>query len=250
MWRIWFLLCGVFLTACVTEGPRLPDPRPKDAARLNADLGFGYLSQDRPDIAGAKFERALQLDSKLAAAHYGLGLIHQREGATVQARAAMDQARRYLDASPSSLRYSLADWYCDNDSPEISQQLLARGLADAQADAVLRWGRCLQSQGDMAAAEAALLKGLQQRPQSAQLVLGLVAVTVYQQDWLRAQDLLGRYEALAPITAQSALLGQQIFAAVGDSDRAREYARRAEELSVSRNQPGRSGRSDGGGRGY
>jgi Tfp pilus assembly protein PilF len=81
-------------------------------------------------------------------------------------------------------------------------------------------------------------------------VLGLVAVTVYQQDWLRAQDLLGRYEALAPITAQSAVLGQQIFQALGEAAKAGEYARRAEDLSASRSQPARSGRSEGGSLGY
>lgn len=248
MWRCWLFLLGLCLSACVTEGPQLPDPRPKDAARLNADLGFGYLSQERPDIAALKFERALELDASLAPAHYGRGLILQRQGATVEARNAMDQARRYLGKDEAKLRFGLADWYCDNDSPDISQQLLARGLADAQADAVLRWGRCLQSQGNIAAAEDALLRGLQQRPQSAQLVLGLVAVTVYQQDWLRAKDLLARYEALAPLTAQSAVLGQQIHQALGEMDLAREYARLAEELSSAGS--GREGRRNGGSRGY
>jgi len=59
-------------------------------ARAQSDLAYAYALTGRFDDATAAQQAALKLDPRLAAAHYGLGLLDARRGDTAAARRRFD----------------------------------------------------------------------------------------------------------------------------------------------------------------
>mgnify|MGYP000291848950 CR=1 FL=1 len=228
----------LLLAACVSTGGnngRIGTPDPDEAARLYVELGFGYLKQDRLEIAEEKFARALELDPRRAAAMFGQGLVRHRQGRTVEGRKAVDRATRYIgDDEP--LRRSVADWYCRVGAVDAAQEVLAPALRREEADAVLLLGRCLAANGQREAGETLLLEALREQPQSGRLLLGIAAMAAEQQDWLRAQAFLRRYEGVAPATSSSALLGLRIARALDDDAAEAAYLRLLERLKPGSSQ--------------
>ena len=82
-------------------------------ALAHSSLGYIYMLRGNSDLARASFERAIDLDVRLAAAHNGRGMVLAREErmrseALVSFREALDLDPEYLDAR-YNLGVTLAD---------------------------------------------------------------------------------------------------------------------------------------------
>lgn len=228
--RVFALLLSLGLAACVTEGETLRPPEPLAAAKLYTELGFGYLRQDRFDLAQEKFAKALELDPGRGLAMFGEGMVYYRQGKTIEGRAAVDRAARKV-GTDLALRNAIADWYCEVGAVDAARSLLDGALRQFESDAVLRMGRCLRGNGFAAQADTLWREALAATPDSGQLLIGLAAYDVRQRDWARARMHLDRYARIAPPTEQSAWLGLQVAIAFEDEPARQRHARVLERLS-------------------
>jgi Tfp pilus assembly protein PilF len=73
------------------------------AAQANVYLGAIYLDQGEAEKALVEYQKALQVDPKLAAAHFGLGLVYSQLGQKDQAIKALEQFQQYDDGTNSAM---------------------------------------------------------------------------------------------------------------------------------------------------
>jgi type IV pilus assembly protein PilF len=83
-------------------------------------------------------------------------------------------------------------------------------------------GLCAERKGDLALAEANLLKSLKLQPDNPNTLLKMAGLHFRQGRLVEAQRLLGRHAELAPPTAESLWLGVRLERRLGD--RAQEAA--------------------------
>ena len=66
-------------------------------------MGAVYLDQGDTDKALVEYQKALQIDPKMAAAHFGVGLIYAQTGQTEQAVKALEQFQLYDDGTNTAM---------------------------------------------------------------------------------------------------------------------------------------------------
>jgi len=72
-------------------------------AQANVYLGAIYLDKGDPEKALVEYQKALQVDPKLAPAHFGVGLIYAQMGQKDQAIKALEQFQQYDDGTNSAM---------------------------------------------------------------------------------------------------------------------------------------------------
>jgi superkiller protein 3 len=72
-------------------------------AQANIYLGAVYLDKSEPEKALVEYQKALQIDPKLAAAHFGVGLIYAQLGQKDQAIKALEQFQLYDDGTNAAM---------------------------------------------------------------------------------------------------------------------------------------------------
>lgn len=225
------VLCAVLsVAACVTESTNVRPPDPVEAARLYTQLGFGYVKQKQYDVAEEKFQRARELDKALVEPVYGLGLVRFAQGRTIEGRDLIDRAAADVGDN-TKLRKTIAQWYCDARQPEDAGKLLKLPIESGDPDAVIRWSECLFRNQRAADADEVILNALRREPNAGQYLLVLANRAAGQQDWLRTQMLLNRYEQNVAVTTQSAVIGLRTAIALNDEPRRQRYVALLQKLN-------------------
>lgn len=209
------VLFAALQSGCVTEHSNARPVEPEKAAELYAQLGFRYLQKQRPDLAEQKFQKALELGSNRVDATYGLGLVRFTQGQTIDGRKLIDEAAERI-SSDEKLRPVIAQWYCDAHFLEKTERLLKPLLKASNPNAILQWSDCLNDNGESERSEQVVLSALRQNPTAGQYLLFMTVRSVEQEDWLRADMFLQRYDAAAPATSKSLLMGVRVAAALKD----------------------------------
>ena len=230
--RLLALFAGALLTACVTTGPPpLNKANPKEAARLNTQLGIEYLRDGRFDLAREKLERAIEQDSRNSVAHSFLAFLHSRSGETKLAERHFQRALSLDNENPDTLS-NFGIFLCGQGRREEAEQYFIRAANAPQytraAAAYTNAGVCLLQHAPERA-EFYLREALRTNPEFGGALAQMASLSLRRGDYLRARAFLQRYEAGSPHIAETLWIGVQTERELGDEEAAERYARMLRE---------------------
>jgi type IV pilus assembly protein PilF len=225
----------VLLAGCMTTGDERRSEAaasPEEAARINTDLGIGYLRQGRTDLALERLQRAVDQDRSYARAHASLAVVYQQLGESVDAERHFRTALRLTGRDPE-LQNTYGAFLCGEGRYREADEFFNRAADDRRyhtpAVALTNAGVCMRQQNDAARAEAYFRAALQRDPRFPDALLQLASLTLQGQNPFAARAFLERYFAVAPASAESLWLGVQLERTLGDERAARAYAGRLRE---------------------
>ncbi|MFK4753476.1 tetratricopeptide repeat protein [Oceanobacter antarcticus] len=123
------------LTACVTttESRLQKNKNPDKALENYTQLGFGYLKQNRPDLARQRLQKALSIDADHAPANDAMGLVWQMEGEYDLAEEFMRKAISN-DSSYAAAKHHLGRLYAQMQRYDKAEKWLETAAGDRYYD--------------------------------------------------------------------------------------------------------------------
>lgn len=222
------------MTGCVTETerqpgdlPEIPEPDQDQAARFNLQLGRSYLVQGRLEMAEEKLRKALEQNDRLPGAHTALGIVLER---TDREQEAEKSYRRALSVDPSytEARYLYGRLLCRQERFEQGERELGRLLEGDERDGLetvyLQIGRCRLADGDPAGAEVAVRQVLARNPVYPEALLEMARIRVSDEQPMQALEYLRKFHLQRPRNAESLWVAFQAETALGNWDKALDYA--------------------------
>jgi type IV pilus assembly protein PilF len=197
-----------------------------EAARLNMDLGIGYLRQGEYESALVKMQKSLQEEPNNPTAHRALGLTYERLGADDKAeteyRIAVKQAPQDADALNQ-----LAVFLCMK-----GEQTEAMGLFDRAINAPLyqaryllytNAGKCIKT-SDLARAEDYLRRALALKADFPDALFQMADVAFQRGNFLQARAFIERYQAESQDSPAVLWLGYRIEMGMENRSGAKVFA--------------------------
>ena len=228
----WIVMAAVLLAGCsgqpVGEGGVANtqlDSESRQRARAFTDLANAYFSRAQYKIALDELRKAITVDNRFGPAYNIYGLIYME---LTEDKLAEENFRRAieLDRSDSEARNNYGWFLCTRGRHDEGLEQFAVALRNPlypqPERAMANAGLCAEMKGDLALAEANLLKSLKLQPDNPNTVLKLAGLNFRQGRLMETQRLLGRHAELAPPTAESLWLGVRLERKLGD--RAQEAA--------------------------
>jgi len=216
---------SLLLQACVSAGGERRETDPSEAARVNTELGAGYIRSGRNAMAREKLERALEFDKRYAPAHATYALLMARMGEDETADRHFRTALRLAPEDPDT-RNNYGAWLCSRGQLQAALEQFERAAGVpgyiGRVTALNNAGLCLRD-SDPAAAEAYLRRALELNPQNAQTLAQLAWVSYAQGEFLRSRAFLTRQADVGPLDAESLWLAWQTEKALGDEAAASRY---------------------------
>ncbi len=227
------VVAAVLLAGCagqpIGEGGGVADTQADSESRQRAraftDLAGAYFSRAQYKIALDELRKAITADSRFGPAYNIYGLIYME---LAEDKLAEENFRRAieLDRSDSEARNNFGWFLCTRGRYDEGLEQFGAALRNplyAQPEqAMANAGLCAERKGDLALAEANLLKSIKLQPDNPNTVLKLAGLHFRQGRLIEAQRLLGRHAELAPPSAESLWLGVRLERKLGD--RAQEAA--------------------------
>lgn len=206
------------------DGPIEHNPQ---AARINVQLGAGYLNQGDLKLASLKLERALRQDSDLASAHWTYALLQERLGQPETAEQHFRKAIR-LDPKDARAHNNFGTFLCAQGRLEAAQEqfqaALANPLYDVPESALTNAGVCALKANQQDKAQDLFHQALTRNPKYTPALYQLAEHAFIQGQYLQARHYLARYAELAQPTPQSLWLALRAEAKLGNKDAAASYA--------------------------
>lgn len=229
----WIVMAAILLAGCagqpigdgggVSSTPA--DSESRQRARAFTDLAGAYFARAQYKIALDELRKAITADSHFGPAYNVYGLIYME---LAEDRLAEENFRRAieLDRSDSETRNNYGWFLCTrgryDEGLEQFSSALRNPLYTQPERAMANAGLCAERKGDLALAEANLLKSLKLQPDNPNTLIKLAGLYFRQGRLMETQHLLGRHAELAPPTAESLWLGVRVERRLGD--RAQEAA--------------------------
>jgi len=229
----WIVMAAALLAGCagqpVGEGGGVAssqaDTESRQRARAFTDLASAYLARAQYKIALDELRKAITADNRFGPAYNVYGLIYME---LTEDKLAEENFRHAieLDRSDSGARNNYGWFLCTrgryDEGLEQFSAALRNPLYAHPEQAMANAGLCAERKGDLALAEANLMKSLKLQPDNANTIIKLAGLHFRQGRLMEAQRLLGRHAELAPPTAESLWLGVRLERRLGD--RAQEAA--------------------------
>lgn len=206
-------------------GGSAPESDARQRARTFTELAAAYFARAQYKIALDELRKAITIDSRYGPAYKVYGLIYME---LAEDKLAEENFRRAveLDRADSESRNSFGWFLCTRGRYDEGLEQFAAALRNplyAQPElAMANAGQCAEMKGDLAQAEANLVKSLKLQPDNASTILRMAALRFRQGRLPDAQRLLVRHDELSPPSAASLWLGVRIERKLGD--RAQEAA--------------------------
>jgi type IV pilus assembly protein PilF len=203
-----------------------PDSDARQRARTFTDLAAAYYGRAQYKVALDELRKAIILDSRFGPAYNVYGLIYME---LAEDKLADENFRRAieLDRSDSGARNNYGWFLCTRGRYDEGLEQFTGALRNplyAQPEvAMANAGQCAEMKGDLALAEANLVKSLKLQPDNATSILRLGSLRYRQGRLQEAQKLLGRYDELSPPSAASLWLGVRIERKLGDRTQEAAY---------------------------
>jgi type IV pilus assembly protein PilF len=220
---------AALLAGCATQpgggASTEADSGDRQRARAFTDLASAYFARDQYKIALDELRKAITADSRYGPAYNVYGQVYME---LAEDKLAEENFRRAieLDRSDSAAHNNFGWFLCTrgryDEGLEQFSLALRNPLYTQPEQAMANAGLCAEKKGDLALAEANLLKSLKLQPDNPVTVLKLAGLYFRQGRLLEAQRQLGRHAELAPPTAESLWLGVRLERKLGD--RAQEAA--------------------------
>lgn len=220
----WFLplLLLLLVGACATQGAT--DPR--EAARINTELGAEYLAQGQNDRAREKLERALELYPTYAPAHAALGLLFAGMDRRDEARQHYEQALMY-ETKDSATRNNYAVFLCGSGREEQAMKEFERVLTDldyrSPEVALTNAGICARKLKNMKLADTYFRKALARDVKYAEALDQMALLSYDRGQYLQARGFLQRLESITPLDSERLILAIRIEEALGDTAAVNRY---------------------------
>jgi type IV pilus assembly protein PilF len=214
------LVAMALAAACVTEGPRPPEPASdEEAAIANLNLGVGYLQQGRPDAAVDALERALSLNPRLVDAHSTIALAYDQIEEPEQAEVHHRRATQ-LDPSDPDAQNRYAVFLCrynrwSDAEPYFERAIDSRRYANRQL-AMLNAATCARSANEYETAEGYLRQVLDDNPGNVAALEGMVDLSIRSGNYLQGRAFLQRLFAATQPSATHLLYCYVVEDQLGD----------------------------------
>lgn len=232
--RMTSLLAAALLSGCAAMPPSTgssfntsneTDSEGRQQARAFADLAAAYYTRAQYKIALDELRKAITADSRFGPAYNIYGLIYMELAedklAEENFRHAID-----LDRNDSEARNNFGWFLCTRGRYDEGLEQFAAALRNPlyahPEQAMSNAGLCAEKKGDLALAEANLMKSLKLQPDNPNTILKVAGLHFRQGRLTEAQRLLEHHAELAPPTAESLWLGVRLERKLGD--RAQEAA--------------------------
>lgn len=218
-----------FLVGCVTSTSTssVKFEETDEAAMQNYYLGARYYHNGNYDIARERLERALELDPKLAEAHYTLALTYEK---LENPRLATEHYREAVRVAPNNYdaRNAYAVFLCRqrryDDAAKQFDKALKIAINDTRFTVYTNAGACMTQKPDYEKAEEYFRKALNDRPTHAEALIQLAALKFKTGDFLQARAFLQRYLSGNKSSPGVLYLGVQIEEALEDDRAATDYS--------------------------
>lgn len=223
----WIVLGAALLAGCAAQpgGDTPGDNGERQRARAFTDLAGAYFARGQYKVALDELRKAITADSRYGPAYNIYGQVYME---LAEDKLAEENFRRAidLDRNDSSARNNYGRFLCTrgryDEGLEQFSLALRNPLYAYPEQAMANAGVCAERKGDLALAEANLLKSLKLQPDNPGAVLKLAGLYFRQGRLAEARRQLGRHAELAPPTAESLWLGVRLERRLGD--RAQEAA--------------------------
>ena len=206
-------------------GTSTADSESRQRARAFTDLAGAYYTRAQYKVGLDELRKAITTDNRFGPAYNIYGLIYMELAEDKLAEENFLRAIE-LDRNDSEARNNFGWFLCTRGRfDEGLGQLNAafrNPLYARPEQAMTNAGLCAEKKGDLALAEANLVKSLKLQPDNPNTVLKLAGLNFRQGRLDEAQRLLGRHAELAPPNAEGLWLGVRLERKRGD--RAQEAA--------------------------
>lgn len=225
------LICATalsFLAGCVTSTTTSTAKfeESDDAALQYLTLGARYYRNGSYELARERLERALELDPKMAQAHYTLALTHEELG---NLRLATNHYEQAVKVAPNDLdsRNAYAVFLCRQQEFDDAIKQFDRALKDTDSQnrhvMMTNAGACMTQKPDYAKAEEYFRKALKERSSYGEALVQMAALKFKTEDYLHARAFLQRYLSANKTSPGILYLGVQIEKALEDQRAATDY---------------------------
>lgn len=220
------LMVFLLLSACATT-QNGTDSNGNSAAEINVRLGLGYLQQGRPQLAITNFNRAIELDPRLADAHhYAAESYRQLE----QYARADEHFKKALKLAPkdSAIKNNYGVYLCDRQQYAEADRYFVEVIEDkfytSTVEALENAGLCARQSGDNTLAIERFRQAVEYDARRARSLYQLADLSFIAGESLNARAFIQRYFSVAKSNAPTLWLAIRIENALGNKDAVREYA--------------------------
>lgn len=223
------LACLTMLVALAAGCAATGGKDPKEAARVNTQLGIEYIGQGQIKMAQGKLERALELDPTYAPTHATLAVLYQRIGRDDEAQKFFEQALA-LDPHDSYTRNNYGGYLCRRGKTREAMAQFAEVLKDqsyASPEVPLtNAGICARKLPDNKRAEFYFRRALARAPKYPDALAQMAQLSYDRRQALKARAFLQRLEALQPLDREQLELGMKIERALNNEQARARYEQR------------------------
>lgn len=199
----------------------IPNADKEKAAKLNLELGVGYLKQEQISRAKAKFNHAKELAPHLPEVHYTYGYFLERVGENEDAEKAYQKAIS-LNAKDGNGHNMYGAFLCRNHKYKDAEKEFLRAVDDPNfnltGETYENAGLCVLQIPDVAKAAEYFEKGLRYDMGRSKSLLELAILKFQMNKPLEAKEYYSRYSQLAKPNARSLLLGLELAKHFGDKN--------------------------------
>ena len=219
------LLAG--LSACISSETMTRNSEPsEDAAETNFQLGAQYYRNGNYDLARARLERAIELDSRNASYHSLLALTFVQLDNHRLANESFERSVR-LGSNDKNVRNAYAVYLCQQDEYDAALEQFDRAIGIRENDnpwvEMTNAGVCVAQKPDLERAEAYFRSALNRRSTYGEALIQMAALKHRTDEDLTARAFLQRFLAANPPSAPVLYLAVEIETALNDERAATDY---------------------------
>lgn len=212
--------------AMISQGP--VSESDANAAKLNLQLGVGYMQQGNYQVALEKLKKSLEYNDRFAETHNALGVLYEETGENALAEEHYQRAVA-LDDHYTLAKMNYGRFLCAHGKPAEGESLFLAVASDpsdkSSGAAYTSAGSCAKQANDLGKAEEYFRKALEQNPNDVVGLYEMTQLSHQQAKDLQARAFLQRYHDLAGYSPASLLLGIEIEDALGGGSLRQEYER-------------------------
>lgn len=223
-WLCISLLC-VLQLACATgsskEQAAAPGTTNSQLARVNTQLGLGYLRNGQLELAWERLNAAVQADPGYATAHNGLALAYDRMN---EPKKAEEHFKRAIELNPSdsAAQTNYGAFLCEHGHIDEGEKYFLKAvenpLYDKPAMAYSNAGLCKLRADDRSGAEVYFRAALRADPRFPVALMNMAQISFDNQAYMAARAYMQRYEEVSEHNPRSLWLGIRIEEMLGDKD--------------------------------
>lgn len=226
-----FMIVSVMLVSCATQnaggkGKRIE--RNPEAAKINIQLGAGYIASGEYQLADDKLQKSFKQDPNSSVARWTYAILQeklkQKEAAELYYKKALE-----IDSSDLKGQYGYASFLCRNkryqEADKHFDKTLSNPLYVAREVTYLNAGVCAMEIPDYQSAQKYLSEVIQLNPRNKVALYQLAKAHFLQDDFASSQSYLRDFEEVAQHAPQSLLLAYRTERGLGNNRIAQSYAK-------------------------